>query len=196
MGRQDGLKMDHWAVTSHVGKPPFHASNALSPALIFSGNWSASAWFALLKGHLSEQAQGGFSKQSKGNVAPLPLGLNWLLLLWKICLCCANAFESLYMLCFLPFCCSRVLWNGWRNAFGACPARRWGPIHAWKTVSSGSIFWKFELKIKSVLKLVLRKIEFLPYLASAVAQQRKKVNSLPCAVTLIRLGSISLAIAH
>lgn len=89
------------------------------------------------KGHLCEYTQGGFSKQPKGNIDPLPLSLNLLWLFRKFCLCCTDAFEWLYMLLLVPFCCSRVLWNSWRIAFRGCSARRWGPIRAWKATSSG-----------------------------------------------------------
>lgn len=115
-----------WAVTSHVGKSSFCASSVQVLVLIFFffGNCSVGAWFALARATFLR----GFSRQSKGKVAPLPLGLNLLWLLWKFCFCCANAFEWLYALRFLPFCCSRVFWNSWRNAFGAHSPRRWGPI--------------------------------------------------------------------
>lgn len=50
MGRQNGLMIDHWAVTSHVGRSPFCASNVQALALtFFFGNCSVSAWFALTR---------------------------------------------------------------------------------------------------------------------------------------------------
>lgn len=73
--------MDPWTVTSQVGKSPFCAANLQELALITFGIFLCNCLVCPHKGHLSEHTQGGFSKQSKGNVDPLLLGLSFLSLL-------------------------------------------------------------------------------------------------------------------
>lgn len=73
--------MDPWTVTSHVGTSPFCASNLQALALIIFGKLFCNRVVRPYKGHLSEHTQGGFSKQSKGNLDPLLLGLSFLGLL-------------------------------------------------------------------------------------------------------------------
>lgn len=81
MERQNGLMMDHWAVTSDVAKSPFCASNVQVLMLILFGNCSVNAWFALTRALFLSTLSEDFPSGPKEMLCLFPLDLNLLCLL-------------------------------------------------------------------------------------------------------------------
>lgn len=189
MGRQNGLMTAHWAVTGDVGKSPFCASNVQALALILRGNCSARPQFALTRATFLSMHWEGF-----------PSGLKETLSLFHRVWICSDSFENSAFAVRTPLndfvCCVCCL-----IAVAACSETA-GEMPLEFVLPGGAdpsmpgelllvvrFFWKSELKVKSVLKLVTRKIKFLPYLGIFYhsAEEKCEFSALCCYTDQIRI---------